>query len=44
MGFLTNAEQAEQIADAGFQNAFVQAVYDAVLKFRDFLTAEGGDR
>ena len=44
LGYLTNPEQARQLADAGFQNAFVQAVYDAVVKFRDFLAAEGGDR
>lgn len=44
LGYLTNPEQAGQLADAGFQNAFVQGVYDAVVKFRDFLAAEGGDR
>ena len=44
MGYLTNAGQETQLADAAFQNAFVQAVYDAVLKFRDYLTAQGGDR
>ena len=52
MGYLTNADQEKQLAGANFQNTFVQAVLDAVLKFRDALdqsrratpTAEGGTR
>ncbi len=44
MGYLTNAAQEKQLADPNFQNAFAQAVYDAVLKFRDYLTAQGGER
>jgi N-acetylmuramoyl-L-alanine amidase len=44
MGYLTNGAQEKQLADPGFQNAFAQAVYDAVLKFRDYLTAQGGER
>ena len=37
MGYLTNAEQEKQLAGTDFQNAFAQAVLDAVLKFRDLL-------
>ena len=44
MGYLTNPAQEKQLADPGFQNTFVQAIYDAVLKFRDYLTAQGGER
>jgi len=44
MGYLTNGAQEKQLANPGFQNAFAQAVYDAVLKFRDYLTAQGGER
>jgi N-acetylmuramoyl-L-alanine amidase len=35
MGYLSNAEQETQMAGAEFQNVLVQAVYDAVVKFRD---------
>jgi N-acetylmuramoyl-L-alanine amidase len=35
MGYLSNAEQETKIAGAEFQNALVQAIYDAVIKFRD---------
>jgi N-acetylmuramoyl-L-alanine amidase len=44
MGYLTNAAQEKQLADPAFQNGFAQAVYDAVLKFRDYLVAQGGER
>ena len=37
MGYLTNPAQEKQLAGAEFQNAFVQAVFDAVVKFRDLL-------
>ena len=37
MGYLTNADQEKQLGGAEFQNTFVQAVLDAVLKFRDLL-------
>jgi N-acetylmuramoyl-L-alanine amidase len=37
MGYLTNPDQEKQLAGAEFQNTFVQAVIDAVLKFRDLL-------
>lgn len=44
MGYLSNADQEKRLANPDFQATFVQAVYDAVLKFRDYLAAEGGDR
>ena len=39
MGYLSNDAQEAQMTGAEFQNTFVQAVYDAVLKFRDLLGA-----
>jgi N-acetylmuramoyl-L-alanine amidase len=42
IGFLSNAEQEKQLALDGFQNTFVQAVYDSVVRFRDSLNAGGG--
>ncbi len=42
IGFLSNEEQDKLLASDGFQNAFVQNVYDAVVKFRD--TLGGGAR
>jgi N-acetylmuramoyl-L-alanine amidase len=44
MGYLTNPAQESQLADTAFQAAFVQALYDAVIRFRDYLTAQAGDR
>jgi N-acetylmuramoyl-L-alanine amidase len=41
IGFLTNPEQERQLAGAAFQNAFVQAVTEAVIRFRDGLAAAG---
>ena len=35
IGYLTNAEQEKQLAGNDFQNAFVQALVDAVVRFRD---------
>ena len=35
MGFLSNPEQGPQLGTAEFQNTFAQAVFDAVVKFRD---------
>lgn len=35
MGFLTNADQEKQLAGSEFQNAFVQAMTEAVIRFRD---------
>jgi N-acetylmuramoyl-L-alanine amidase len=39
MGYLSNDAQEAQMTGAEFQNTFVQAIYDAVLKFRDLLGA-----
>jgi N-acetylmuramoyl-L-alanine amidase len=39
VGYLTNADQEKLIAGDGFQNTFVQALYDAVVRFRDSLPA-----
>jgi len=41
-GYLTNPDQEKQLLTNEFQNAFVQALYDAVLKFREVV--EGGPR
>ncbi len=37
LGYLTNADQEKQMATPEFQNAVVQALYDAVVGFRDVL-------
>ena len=42
VGFLSNAEQEKQLALDGFQSTFVQALYEAVVRFRDSLNAGGG--
>ena len=39
MGYLTNGEQETQMNGAEFQGTLVQAIFDAVLKFRDTLGA-----
>lgn len=39
MGYLTNDEQEAQMNTPEFQNTLVQAVFDAVLRFRDTLGA-----
>jgi N-acetylmuramoyl-L-alanine amidase len=39
MGYLTSQEDEARMAGADYQNTLVQAVYDAVLRFRDTLTA-----
>jgi N-acetylmuramoyl-L-alanine amidase len=41
VGYLTNPEQAKLLAGDGFQNAVAQAVFDAIVKFRDALSAGG---
>ena len=41
MGYLTNPDQEKQLVGDGFQNALVQGLVDAVMKFRD---AMGGSR
>ncbi len=41
LGYLTNAGQAKLLAGDGFQNAIVQALFDAIVKFRDTLPGGG---
>ena len=40
IGYVSNADQERHITGNEFQNTFVQAIVDAVLRFRDFLDAE----
>lgn len=40
MGFLTNPEQEQQLTSGGYQDALVQALVDAIVRFRD----QGGRR
>jgi N-acetylmuramoyl-L-alanine amidase len=35
MGYLTNEQQEAQVATSDFQGTFVQAIFDALLRFRD---------
>jgi len=42
LGYLTNADQEKLIASDAFQNTVVQALYDAIVRFRDALSAAGG--
>jgi N-acetylmuramoyl-L-alanine amidase len=35
MGFLTNPAQEKQLTGNEFQNAFVQALMEAIVRFRD---------
>jgi N-acetylmuramoyl-L-alanine amidase len=44
MGYLTGAQQAQLLQSAEFQTTFTQAVFDALLQFRERLTASGGSR
>ena len=41
VGYLSNPGQAAQVVTDAFQNALVQSLYDAVVKFRDTLPAGG---
>ena len=41
LGFLTNAEQAALLTGDAFQNTAVQAVFEAIVKFRDLLPPGG---
>ena len=41
MGYLTNPEQAKLLAGDAFQNAVVQALFDAIVRFRDTLPGGG---
>ncbi len=44
IGYLTDADQEKQLSANDFQNTFVQAALDAIVKFRDSLDAERGPR
>jgi N-acetylmuramoyl-L-alanine amidase len=41
LGYLTNAEQAKMLASEPFQNTVAQALFDAIVKFRDTLPGGG---
>jgi N-acetylmuramoyl-L-alanine amidase len=41
VGYLTNPAQATLIAGDAFQNLFVQALLDAIVRFRDTLPGGG---
>lgn len=41
MGYLTNAEQETLLAGDVFQNTLVQAIYDAIVKYRDAVAGGG---
>jgi N-acetylmuramoyl-L-alanine amidase len=41
LGYLTNPDQAKLLAGDGFQNAVVQALFDAIVKYRDTLPGGG---
>jgi N-acetylmuramoyl-L-alanine amidase len=40
MGYLTNADQAKLLSGGEFQNTLVQALFDAIVRFRDALDDE----
>jgi N-acetylmuramoyl-L-alanine amidase len=39
LGYLTNADQEKLVTGDGFQNGFVQAIYDSIVRFRDALAS-----
>ena len=41
LGYLTNPDQATRLASEAFQNGVVQALFDAIVKFRDTVPAGG---
>ena len=41
LGYLTNAEQAKLLASDAFQVTAVQAIYEAIVRFRDAYMAGG---
>jgi N-acetylmuramoyl-L-alanine amidase len=41
LGYLTNAEQAKLLGSDGFQNTVVQAIYEAIVRFRDSISPAG---
>jgi N-acetylmuramoyl-L-alanine amidase len=42
MGYLSNVAQEKQLAGNDFQGGAVQAIVDAIIRFRDLLTAQQG--
>jgi N-acetylmuramoyl-L-alanine amidase len=42
LGYLTNPDQEKRLTGEAFQGTFVQALYEAVVRFRDSLTSGGG--
>jgi N-acetylmuramoyl-L-alanine amidase len=42
VGYLTNPGQAKLIAGDGFQNGIVQAMFEAIVKYRDGVPGGGG--
>ena len=44
MGYLTNPEEQKALAGPNFQNEFVAAVFEAIVRFRDSLSPQGGER
>jgi N-acetylmuramoyl-L-alanine amidase len=42
IGYLTNVDQEKQLTANEFQNTLVQAIVDAIVKFRDALDADRG--
>ena len=41
LGYLSNPDQEKQLTSDGFQNAFVQALYDTIVRFRDAMPVGG---
>ncbi len=41
LGYLTNADQAKMLASDAFQNSVAQALFDAIVRFRDALPGGG---
>jgi N-acetylmuramoyl-L-alanine amidase len=39
MGYITNGPQEQQLSSGAFQGAVVQALFDSIVRFRDFLDA-----
>jgi N-acetylmuramoyl-L-alanine amidase len=44
MAFLSNPQQETQLATDGFKNSVVQALYDAILRYRARVAAQPPDR
>jgi N-acetylmuramoyl-L-alanine amidase len=43
LGYLTNPDEEKRLASGAFQNTLAQAVFDAVLRFREHLEAAAGE-